>query len=833
MSTVSGDAAGPRQTGVQVFDPLLYGNYGAPLTGALQVLGNDGAGNVTAVTIVPGNGITAAQNGTNIDIAATAAANAGPLNWTGAGYDAGSIGGSWTIPITQTKTSVTDPCLYDPAAILIYNGYTQTSSSATSTKTATLTIDFNTDIRVSNGPTCVLFCLYTFTSGNFPVTGAAPICTYAYILPTTSDTVGQFLEYSFVMDVPMEGLGIASYSTALVPYIYVPAGATVTGTNIVNGFSDSSNYYGSESDLYSSSTPNGSLYIETDSVSMQSVNTSAIIQGGSSSYLSSTPLYQAPLISFGEPSYTTFRASIPIYLDAFPLTIDTVTLYLYITLGGGLIDEYLVKYNVVGLSFIFDMIEVSTVFEPRPFGQVAAISASYTTSNDGGLIATSIGAYLSSAGLSASFSPPGMACYNSNLVQYSSAAGSIALSEQVTKGENLSASLALPVTVGELFYFPPSGGSGPYPSATNLVSILPVAFPYTQSGVEVVFNFSFKTDVYSTAPGTNPPIVLVILAELSSTGFVISPFTKAHKTLQATVSGNSIVGTVSCRGRINVIGADYQIGAYAYLMSNTDSSQIIATSFTALANDGTAFGGTQCSWVFNGQTISTGGVAGTTGVLTASADVGSYLTAAVTGTNLAIGSTLATPAQAGLVASTTTAAANTMMRVDNSGVAAFRTTPQGASFGATMRLQFGGANVGQTVGGQFGEVFYQNGGATVNFVVSGVTYTAWQVLVPMFLNITAKGSSVGNATISGLPIVPTVGVSTSVIYFSADQATGITIPNSSLLAVGYTGGSQTIGVYVFDINGNTYTPATAASFATTNIQFRALVPMFTSTPPIT
>jgi hypothetical protein len=221
----------------------------------------------------------------------------------------------------------------------------------------------------------------------------------------------------------------------------------------------------------------------------------------------------------------------------------------------------------------------------------------------------------------------------------------------------------------------------------------------------------------------------------------------------------------------------------------------------------------------------------TSGVNSVTAQAGSYLTATTTNENVVVGTTKATTSQAGLLASAVPTISNTVTRVLNSGSIQTTGVPYFSSFGSNIFINFGGAHVGQTQGTQVGIATYNNLGTFYPAAATGGAQSVYEVLMTISCNITNIGTSVGTATLVGLPLASIVDVLGGTTYWPIVVTAGITQAANTSYWLGYTGSSTVLTFYSKADNTTAYNAMTNTSFFGA-IAFKVFkMPFYTSTTP--
>jgi hypothetical protein len=219
----------------------------------------------------------------------------------------------------------------------------------------------------------------------------------------------------------------------------------------------------------------------------------------------------------------------------------------------------------------------------------------------------------------------------------------------------------------------------------------------------------------------------------------------------------------------------------------------------------------------------------TTGLTDVVAASGSYLTSSVSGSTATVGTQRATTSQAGIVALTASAPANTVVRVNNAGSLVATTAPFYPPFGTSLVLTFGGASVGVTYTNRSGIAAC----LSPYPIPTGATGQASPLFVPtvqIIMNISSKGTSTGTATITGMPVIPFVPNAASVGIINIDRYQGIAIPNNNRLGLQYVSGSSTLTFVQMPDNGGPAVALTNTAF-TAPITFTATGIVFTLTAP--
>ena len=787
-------------------------------SGSLQFIGNNGSGLPAVSTMVAGTNMSITQSGANFTLASSAASGSTTVtSWVSTPSNYGSPSTSFTIPVTQTATTLTATLAYAPTLVSILSGFTQTIASASSVLTATMTFNYATDCRLNNQPLTIVFAVYLINgAGTTPTTGQLPMYTYAAALSNSPTVTGTPLQYFQRLRFPVTGVTGTQYSLMVVPYFYVPSGSTLSGTNMTAGSSAAVAYFTNESNQYDTIYPATGNYLLTDSLVIDSGSVSGPFLNTTASVCAS-----GALLSFGSPSVTGFNVSVPIFVNALAGSLP-LQLQISVVNGTTTLFSALKTYNVSSVPYVIDTIEFWSPLNPAAPGQNLSIQIVLLPTSGSGA------AYISKAGLPNSASPAIFAEYGSCLTSYSSASGPISLSDQKLYTQTTAASAALSTTVQRLNYSPSAQTWTPLSAnAANLVDTLVITANNQQSQLDVTFNFTYTTNAYSTLSSTDLPVVTVLLVEMNGATPAFY-FGFAQKIIPATTSGRTTVDTVSCFGRINVLSTTTTINAYAFVCTNSNAANISVTSFASVVSGG-SFSGAGCNWVAQVQSLSIGGGTSTaSSIQNVTAASGSYITASTSGGTATIGTTQASTSQAGLLALNAVAPANTIVRVDNTGTAVASPVPYYAFFGGSLVLNFGGASVGVTYTARSGVATIQPG--NIPIAASNQSQPLFDAPTRIVMSISSKGSSTGNATLTGLPVVPFVpsGATNSaipILYWS-----GINVPNNNNLVLQYVNGSSTLTFVLYPFNGGAPVILTNTAF-TAPITFEAMGFILTTTAP--
>jgi hypothetical protein len=174
---------------------------------------------------------------------------------------------------------------------------------------------------------------------------------------------------------------------------------------------------------------------------------------------------------------------------------------------------------------------------------------------------------------------------------------------------------------------------------------------------------------------------------------------------------------------------------------------------------------------------------------------------------------------------------NTVTRVLNSGSIQTTGVPYFSSFGSNIFINFGGAHVGQTQGTQVGIATYNNLGTFYPAAATGGAQSVYEVLMTISCNITNIGTSVGTATLVGLPLASIVDVLGGTTYWPIVVTAGITQAANTSYWLGYTGSSTVLTFYSKADNTTAYNAMTNTSFFGA-IAFKVFkMPFYTSTTP--
>jgi len=740
-----------------------------------------------------------------------------------------------TVPITQTITSATAPTYNSSTSGT--TGNFMNSNTANVNYFLNVSVQMSTDINWGSAPPIIAFAIYLKSNSNL-VNGDSAYAMKMYQFPTVTSGTGTYrpTTLKFRVAVPQTFIGNYTYFS-VTPYIYLPSG-TLTGTNLLignnAGASQASNIFFTYSGSYSNSAPVGAQDFLITNKGLSTFTSQNITVNGVANATGQWPLATNSInptytISTsatkeaGEPSVFWWDVQVPFTMSVTTTGTGVATnyasVYVGIYVGTQLASssEKAYVFPTAGTFVIEDVLNYTSYPNTWQPNSVVTIQAVYSYNN----ATTTVNyCYIYTLGQAQTL----MCNMYAALQSYTQATGSLHLLDMAyepatTLGTTVTLSTT-PIYVG----YGNSQTSISY-NTNYLISSQTITPDFIQSSNMYQAEVTFQTNLTG---GSGISLGVLIYAKPHGTstssyqmvGFGISPDVNNP-------TGQTFFTTVTAQASFNSVNSAYDIAVCgAIITSGTTAPGVTVTSLLALGtSSSTTFGGmavstTTCEVASLANGVSSGSSSSANvSIIGAS---GSYIDTSTAGGVVTINTQQASNGQPGLVVSTTSAAPNTVVRTNNSGVTVSSTMPAYPSFGSALRVYFGGSATGQVVGNQYGEAVYRS--AAISTAATGLATVSYNVEVLFSINVTTKGTSTGVATIQGMPVMPAGGAIANGTQFLVGQYAGITIPNGTLLYFYVIPGSTSLGIYYYTINNNTFTQLTNSNFATA-FALRCIIPV--------
>lgn len=643
---------GNLSSGVQVLENNGTMSSVSP-TQPLQYVGNDGLGQITTATLVAGTGIQIEQVGDT----AVFSTSTGSLNlWNSILTSVLSF--NFSIPLTQSISSQTQTIPYSSTAI--QNSQTFTCTSLLSVLTAKYLFKLATNVvakdNISGNNTPVILAVATYmTDGSAPTAGQLPIdVSYQYVTATSVNSTASDQLAMVNISIKLQPT-TTTFGLYVVPYIYADPGSTLSGTVIETNPTSGNVGYVYESNQYAIATPTtlNQLQISKASFTIQNLNNTAIPKQNTGKILLST----GTVAVGATPAQTMISFSAPGFFSNLINGGQTFLFSYFIEVNG--VQVYTDNIgNGDATNFIYQQMIIDTPLLTIANGATVDIYLSYST-----YTGQPITAYFPTYGLTSGnyF----ISYYSVFVTDAATAIGTLSLPNEGQTIVPVASDITLPTSVIIANYEPPSSVPSAFPTTSAYaIDTVNVNLDNGQNLYRVEFSATIYTDAHSIAGGDTPCVALYVY-ETTGSGASLTPVSGvaiSYASIQNYVAGNLVAVDIMCEGYINLLSSG-QLTAYACLFS--DTINVSSTTFKAIGTDSPTIPDSASFWTLSVQSIGTSSGGGSTTTITV--DAGSYLTANTTTSGYDLGTTQASPTQAGLVATADLIPANDLIQMSATG----------------------------------------------------------------------------------------------------------------------------------------------------------------------